>query len=313
MQEVGGGVGAAQAAAALDVDRELDGIADPQGPPSIRPTWTWRSPSFFSVSVTATVTRTGADRAGVADLAAQFAIEGRLVGDDHAPPAPGAGLVDQLAALRPGPARGPRRGGSRSPGTRWGRAGRGSRTRPRSTAASPEPFQAARAASRWRAMAVSKPAVSTVTALGAERVLGEVEREAEGVVEAEGDLAGERLARAQAAGLLLEEAQAALQRAAEAGLLQAQHLGDQALGPDQLGEGLAHLGHEHRHHAPQHGLARTQELGVAHAAAHDPAQHVAAALVGRHDAVGDQEGGRRAGGRRSPCARACVGPRPWCR
>ena len=128
-------------------------------------------------------------------------------------------------------------------------------------------------------------------ALGPERVLGEVEREAERVVETEGNLAGEGLAGAQAAGLLLQEPQAALERAAEAGLLQAQHLGDQALGPDQLGEGLAHLGHEDRHHAPQHRLAGTQELGVAHAAAHDPAQHVAAALVGRHDAIGDQERG----------------------
>ena len=59
-------------------------------------------------------------------------------------------------------------------------------------------------------------------ALRAQRVLGEVEREAEGVVEAERDLARQRRALAQAAGLLLEQAQAALERAAEVGLLELQ-------------------------------------------------------------------------------------------
>src|SRR3546814_14896332 len=37
-------------------------------------------------------------------------------------------------------------------------------------------------------------------------------------------------------------------------------------------------------------LLAAELVGVAHAAAHDPAQHVAAALVGRQHAVGDQEG-----------------------
>ena len=159
-----------------------------------------------------------------------------------------------------------------------------------STAASPEPFQAARAASRWRAMAVSKPSRVDRAALAAQGVLGQVEREAESVVELERDLAGQRRAGRQLAGLLLEQPQAALERAAEAGLLELQHLGDQRLGAHQLGEGLAHLVEQHRHHPPQQRLAGAQQLGVAHAAAHDPAQHVAAALVGRHDAVGDQEG-----------------------
>ncbi len=78
----------------------------------------------------------------------------------------------------------------------------------------------------------------------------------------------------------------------EAGLLEPQDLGDQRLGAQKFGERLAHLGDQHRHQAPHQGLLRPQHVGVAHGAAHDPAQHVAAALVGRHDAVGDQEGGR---------------------
>jgi hypothetical protein len=38
--------------------------------------------------------------------------------------------------------------------------------------------------------------------------------------------------------------------------------------------------------------SRRAELRMAHRAAHDPAQHIAAALVRRQHAVGDQEGGR---------------------
>ncbi len=255
----------------------------------MRPTWTWRSPSFFSVSVTATITVPARIGAGVADLAAQFAIEGRLVGDDQHVLA-GTGFVDQLAALDQGQH------------AALGTVGLVAQELGGAVlVADVEPDALDRSLARAlpggaRSLALAghggvEAGGIDGTAFGAERVLGEVEREAERVVETEGDLAGEGLAGAETAGLLLEEPQATLQRAAEAGLLQAQHLGDQAFGPDQLGEGLAHLGHEDGHHAPQHGLAGTQELGVAHAAAHDPAQHVAAALVGRHDAVGDQEGG----------------------
>ena len=37
------------------------------------------------------------------------------------------------------------------------------------------------------------------------------------------------------------------------------------------------------------GLARAEDVRVAHGAAHDAAEHVAPALVRRRDAVGDQE------------------------
>ena len=139
-------------------------------------------------------------------------------------------------------------------------------------------------------MAVSKPCGVDRAALAAQGVLGQVEREAKSVVEAEGDLAGERRAGRELRGLVLEQAQAALEGAAEAGLLELEHLGDQRLGAHQLGKGLAHLVDQHRHDAPEQRLLGAEQLGVAHAAAHDPAQHVAAPLVGRHDAVGDQEG-----------------------
>ena len=57
-------------------------------------------------------------------------------------------------------------------------------------------------------------------ALFAQRVLRQVDREAERVVQAEGDGAGQRLAGAEAGGLLGQQMQAAIEGLAEAGFLQ---------------------------------------------------------------------------------------------
>ncbi len=78
----------------------------------------------------------------------------------------------------------------------------------------------------------------------AERILCQVEREAIGVVEAEGGGAGERRAVGQARELVVEDAQAAVEGGLEAGFLAAEGLLDQRLGPAELGEGGAHLGDE---------------------------------------------------------------------
>ena len=88
---------------------------------------------------------------------------------------------------------------------------------------------------------------------------------------------------------LVEDREAALEGAAEARLLELQRLGDQRLGAHQLRIGLAHLAHQHRHELPHQRLLGAEQLGVAHGAAHDAAEHVAAALVRRQHAVGDQE------------------------
>ena len=61
-----------------------------------------------------------------------------------------------------------------------------------SVAASPEPFQARRASSFCFSIAASKALVSTAMPRGTQRVLGQIEREAEGVVELEGDVARQR-------------------------------------------------------------------------------------------------------------------------
>ena len=78
----------------------------------------------------------------------------------------------------------------------------------------------------------------------------------------------------------------------EAGLLGAQGLLDQGLGAGELGEGGAHLADEGGDEAVHHRVLGAEQVGVAHGAAHDPAEDVAAALVGGEDAVGDEEGGR---------------------
>ena len=59
---------------------------------------------------------------------------------------------------------------------------------------------------------------------------------------------------------------------------------------DEFRIGLAHELHQHRHEAPHQRLGGAEQLGVAHGAAHDAAQHVATALVRGIDAVRHQEG-----------------------
>ena len=126
----------------------------------------------------------------------------------------------------------------------------------------------------------------------AQRILRQVEREAVGVVQLEGDLAGQRIALAELGALLVEDLQAAHEGLAEAGLLELQRLGDQRLGLDEFRIGRAHFADERRHELEHHRLAGAEQFGVAHGAAHDAAEHVAAALVRRQHAVGDEEGGR---------------------
>src|SRR5579872_1930163 len=76
-----------------------------------------------------------------------------------------------------------------------------------------------------------------LAAAAAQYILGEVERETERVVEPEGDLAGEVLAGCKTRFLVVEQAQAALERLLEVGFLEAQRFGDQRLGAQQLGKG----------------------------------------------------------------------------
>ena len=57
----------------------------------------------------------------------------------------------------------------------------------------------------------------------------------------------------------------------------------------QFGIGSRHQFADGEHHVGEKGLGRIEQARVAHAAAHDFAQHVAAAFVRRDHAVGDQK------------------------
>ena len=126
----------------------------------------------------------------------------------------------------------------------------------------------------------------------AQHVAGEVQREAECVVEAERDLARQHLIRAEARLRLVEQPEAASERLLEAFLFQTQRLGDERACLSELREGPAHLAHQRRRQAVQQRLPAADDVRVAHRAAHDPAQHIAPALIGGQHAVGDQEAGR---------------------
>ena len=122
-----------------------------------------------------------------------------------------------------------------------------------------------------------------------ERVLGEVEWKPVGVVERKGGFAGKLGAAPQILASLLEQREPALKRLAKPRLFELERFGDQRFGAGKLGIGLAHLAHERGNEAPHQRVLRAEELRMAHGAAHDAAEHVAAALVRRQHPVGDQE------------------------
>ena len=126
----------------------------------------------------------------------------------------------------------------------------------------------------------------------ADGVLGEIEGKAVGVVQLEGYVPRQHAAVAEAGRRLLEQGHAAAEGGAEAHLFLAQGVDDHRFGPAQFRIGAAHLGHQRGHEPVHQRLLGPQQVGVAHRPAHDPADHIAAALVGRTDAVGDQEAGR---------------------
>ena len=87
----------------------------------------------------------------------------------------------------------------------------------------------------------------------------------------------------------LEEAHALSQRRAEALFLAADDADDQLAVLDDLGVRRAHQLDHALDEPAEEGLLDAEEPTVTHRAAQQPAQHVAAALVARDDAVGDQE------------------------
>ena len=129
-------------------------------------------------------------------------------------------------------------------------------------------------------------------AAAARLVLGQVQREAIGVIEGKGGAAGDDAAFGQVRRGVLEQAHAAPEGGAEADFLLLQRVLDRGLGAGQFGIGLAHFADQRRDQTMHQRIGGPQQVGVTHGAAHDAAQDIAAPLVRRRDPVGDQEGGR---------------------
>ena len=143
---------------------------------------------------------------------------------------------------------------------------------------SPDPLQARRAAAFCSAMAASNPSVSTCQPYPHE-ILCQVERKAIGVIELERCRAGKGSAAALAFDFLVQQTQATPKRLLEAGLLELQCLGDQGLGAAKLRVLRPHLGDKGGNQPVHHGILAAKLVKMAHRAAHDPAQHIAAPLV----------------------------------
>jgi hypothetical protein len=88
----------------------------------------------------------------------------------------------------------------------------------------------------------------------------------------------------------VQQPRALLERAPEALLLGAHPLVDRLVLGAQLRVGGPHDVGDHRHVPGQEAVRDPDAVALQQGAAHDPAQHVAAILVGGHDAVGDEEG-----------------------
>ncbi len=125
---------------------------------------------------------------------------------------------------------------------------------------------------------------------------GQVEREAEGVVQLEGVRAGDGGASGgfHACDHLVEDFGAASEGDEEALLFGADDLFDRRPLLFQLREYVTHRARQHLDHFVHDRLVAAERARIAHRAAQDAAQHVTASLVARHRAVGEREGERAA-------------------
>ena len=129
-------------------------------------------------------------------------------------------------------------------------------------------------------------------ALFAQRILCQIKRKAVCVVEFERSLTWQRRALIKVCQFIVQQFQTAIQRLFEARFFLQQRLFDHRLRPTQLRIGCAHLLNQRRHKAMHDRILGAKKMRVAHRPAHDAAQHVAAAIIGRHHTIRDQERGR---------------------
>ena len=126
-----------------------------------------------------------------------------------------------------------------------------------------------------------------------DHVLDEIARQAVGVVQLEGLVAGHNgTGCGRAVQHLLEAGEPIGQHGDESLLLAADDLHHGVAPGLELGIRVTELADQRVDQRVEERLGNAQAFPVAHGAPHDFAQDVAAPLVGRHDAVGDEEGHR---------------------
>ncbi len=118
---------------------------------------------------------------------------------------------------------------------------------------------------------------------------GEVYRESVGVVKGESHMARESLSLAQFVQLLLQIEATGLDDRGETGFLCAHGALDQGGVVHQLRIDIAHKACDLGHIVTEERLLDAQQAAVEHGAAQQAAQHIAATLVGRQDAVANHE------------------------
>ena len=131
-------------------------------------------------------------------------------------------------------------------------------------------------------------AVDGETAL-ARDVVGEIDREAVGVVELEDRLAVDGLRGAELRDGRVEDDHAGLERARELLAFLEQHVAHARLLLDELGKCLAHHLDQRGHQLVEERRALAELVAVTHGAPRDATQYVATAFVRRHHAVDDEE------------------------
>ena len=122
-------------------------------------------------------------------------------------------------------------------------------------------------------------------------IVGQIDREPVGVVKSKHGFTG-NLGTLQLRNVLLQQAQAFVQGLGELLFLLQQHLFDLLAATHQLRIGLAHQLNQSPGKLVEKRLGSTELVAVASCAANDSAQNKAAPFVGRHHAVGNQEGAR---------------------
>ncbi len=127
-------------------------------------------------------------------------------------------------------------------------------------------------------------------------VVDDVQRESVGVVELEGEFAGDGgfAGPGHAVEFLGQDGQALVEGDAEAFFFLAHHAFHEFAAGDQLGIGRSHDVHHHAGGLVEEGIGQADQLPEPQRPADQAAQHVAPTLVGGHDAVGEQEGDRAA-------------------